>query len=97
MTQPTFFAIFYDLAYPKVIAYAMHKRIDSATYTNITDDMGPKEVQLKTEEGDVSNYRIMAISTFNIANTMENRFYVVCDCRKAGNRETENILVRSTL
>lgn len=77
-----FYAVFYDIKKPKTIAYAMHKRIDETLFKNLTDGMGIKEVELKDHHGNISRYRVPAISTFLIQNTVDRNLFVICDCEK---------------
>lgn len=82
LIEPIYYAIFYDTAKPKMVQYAHNKRIDKKIFHNIIDDMGNKEVKLKGYDGDINNYRILSISTFQITNTVDNHLFVVCDCEK---------------
>lgn len=75
-------AVFYDTAFSKAAHHALNKRIEKSIYHNLIDGMGPKEVELKTDDGKVSQYKIKNISTFQITNSVESTVFIVCDCEK---------------
>lgn len=80
--EPIYYAVFYDLAKPKVIQHAMNKRIDRAQFKNLIDEMETKNVILKNGDGAIHNYKIVSVATFIIRNTVDNHLFVVCDCEK---------------
>ncbi len=78
LVEPMYYAIFYDVAFPKNDKYAMKKRINYFKYLNLTDDVFfNKEVEL-----DKVKYRILSHSTFTISNTVDNHLFVICDVEK---------------
>lgn len=78
LVEPMYYAIFYDVAFPKNDKYAMKKRINYFKYLNLTDDVFfNKEVEL-----DKVKYRILSHSTFTISNTVYNHLFVICDVEK---------------
>lgn len=81
MIEPIYYSVFYDVDKPRQVDHAINKRIDEKVFNNLTDDTGPKEVILKIEGKEI-NYQIVSVSTFNISNTVDNHFFVVCDCKK---------------
>lgn len=82
MRQPTYYAVFYDVAKPKDVRFALHKRITPQNFKNLTDDIVGKEVELKDHLENVAVYKIIGISTFSIFNSVDNNFFVICDCEK---------------
>jgi hypothetical protein len=77
LIEPMFYAIFYDVDHPKDVANAMLKRIDKNKYINISDGLIQKNVFLNKDR-----YTILSAATFNIVNSIDNTFFVVCDVKK---------------
>lgn len=83
MSQTTvYYAIFFDVDMPKDHYHAMHKRIDVRTFSNLNDGMEGKQVELKSQDGKVMNYKIISMETFRVENSLENNFFIVCNCKK---------------
>lgn len=85
LIEPIYYAVFFDRAKPKDVQHALNKRITATNYKNLTDDNGTKTVELKTAAGRVASFSIVSVATFNISNTVDNHFFVVCDVEQIKN------------
>lgn len=81
VTAPIYYAVFYDVNKPKTSYFAMHKRISEKQWFNITDGIEGKSVQLRSVDDKIANYKIISQSIFSILNSVDNSFFVICDCQ----------------
>lgn len=82
MIEPIYYAVFYDVARPKNHMYAMNKRVLEKQYNNLTDDCGGKEIELRSYDDKIAKYRVLNHCTFSIFNSVDNHYFVVCECEK---------------
>lgn len=89
MTQPIFYAIFYDVAFPKTYHHSMFKVVTKAVFENLSEELKDKypiftkEVELKfNDDSPFVKYLVEHVTTFQIYNSVENHVYVVCDIKK---------------
>lgn len=85
LIQPMYFAVFYDVKFPKDVLHAMSKRIDLNKFTNLTDGIISKFVELDSivdEQVKKETYKVLNFSTFNINNSVDNHYLVICDVEK---------------
>lgn len=80
MIEPIYYAVLYDVAKPKTVEFAVNKRITRNSYVNLTDGIEGKEVTIKGDETKI--YKVLSVATFSILNTVDNHFFVICDCEK---------------
>lgn len=81
-TSATYVAVFYDIDKPKTWLYAMNKRIPERLFNNLCDGFEGKQVELRANDDFLANYTVVAHRTFQIFNSIDNCYYVICDCKK---------------
>jgi len=77
LIDPMYYAVFYDIAFPRNDKYAMRKKINYYKWMNLTDGIGEKQVEL-----DGSKYVIVEMRTFKMLNTVDNTLFLICDVIK---------------
>jgi hypothetical protein len=79
----SFVTVFYDKAHPKTSYYAMYKRVNERQWTNLTDGISGKEVELRqNDDAPIVKYKILEHRTFQIFNSVENVMYAIFDIEK---------------
>jgi hypothetical protein len=61
----------------------MNKRIPERLFNNLCDGFVGKEVELRSADDKIFRYRILNHSTFQIFNSIDNNYFVICDCKKS--------------
>jgi hypothetical protein len=88
MSEAKFYAVFYDVEKPQTRKYAITLKINKEKFANLLDDAIPdKTVELKFNDGVVTNYEIKHRLTFwtndfNIVDGQEQNCFIICIVKK---------------
>lgn len=89
LIEPMYHAIFYDVTKPMDVYNAMKLRIDRQKFINLTDEIIKKQVELKYDDK-WERYNVVSAKTFNIVNSIDNTYFVVCEVEKEVDFSTVN-------
>lgn len=88
MTEAKFYSVFYDVAMPQNRNNALVLKVNKEKFANLLDEAIPdKNVELKFNNGVVSNYIIESRQTFwtnefDLMNGQESNCFIICVVKK---------------